>query len=218
MNKQEWYEKAVYPAAKVGSPLLSHTPLLTVTPATSPTQVPYLVYGGTKLQPGDAPSADAVGIPESLVILEFLADAFPHAALLPADAVLRAKARLFTHTVDATLLPVVFGFLFLGTPLDALVRALDGVQRLLPPAGGFAVGPWSIADAALAPLLVRVDLFLRLAPFTIAGVAQEAAEALQTPRFARLQKYKADLMARESMAKTWDEVSERGERGVGVGC
>ncbi|KAI0753113.1 hypothetical protein C8Q80DRAFT_1267551 [Daedaleopsis nitida] len=183
VNKQEWYEKAVYPAAKV----------------------PYLVYGGKKLQPEDSPSPDAVGIPESLVILEFLADAFPDAALLPADPVLRAKARLFYQAVETKLLPAYFGFLFLGAPVDAFLGALDGIQQLLPPDGGFAVGQWSIADAAFMPLLVRLDVMLKLAPFTIASVAQQAAEALQTPRFARIQKYKADNMARASMAKTWDE-------------
>ena len=48
---------------------------------------------------------------------------------------------------------------------------------------------------------------LKLNPPTLKeGVAEQVAEALRSPRFARLHKYLSDNAARPSMAKTWDEV------------
>ncbi|KAI0703264.1 thioredoxin-like protein [Earliella scabrosa] len=186
-DKPEWYEKKVYPAAKV----------------------PYLIYGGKTLQPDEAPSPDAVKVPESLVILEFLADVFPNSGLLPADPALRARARLFYQAVDSKFLPAFFAFFFLKAPLDALLGALQGMQSLLPEEG-FAVGEWSIADATFTPLLMRLNLFLTVSPFTLKEeVIKQAVEALRSPRFARLQKYLEDNMARPSMAKTWDEDAVR---------
>ena len=172
-------------------------------------QVPYLIYGGKTLQPDEAPSPDAVKVPESLVILEFLADVFPNSGLLPADPALRARARLFYQAVDSKFLPAFFAFFFLKAPLDALLGALQGMQSLLPEEG-FAVGEWSIADATFTPLLMRLNLFLTVSPFTLKEeVIKQAVEALRSPRFARLQKYLEDNMARPSMAKTWDEVSKQ---------
>ena len=63
-------------------------------------QIPAITYGGPKGKP-DEPSPESFKLRESLVILEFLADLFPEAGLLPTDPVLRAKARLFANDVDA---------------------------------------------------------------------------------------------------------------------
>ncbi|KAI9061581.1 glutathione transferase omega class [Trametes sanguinea] len=184
MNKEEWYEKMVNPAGG---------------------KVPFLVYGGPKLHPGEAPSADAVKIPESRVILEFLADIFPTAHLLPKDPVLRARARLFITTVDTKLIKALVGFLFLRAPLEDLLAVFEELQAALPPTG-FAVGEWSIADACLIPVLLRVRSLLENAMGHYpAEVAKEGVDALRSPRFARLQQYYEDVMARPSTAKTWDE-------------
>ncbi|KAI0699162.1 thioredoxin-like protein [Cerioporus squamosus] len=184
-DKPEWYEQKVN--VGVG-------------------KVPYLVYGGPKLNPGDAPSPDTVQIPESLVINEFLADIFPDAHLLPADPGLRAKARLFAQYIDTKFLPAFAGFLFgLGTPVEGLLAVMEGLQRMLP-AEGFAVGEWSIADAAAMPLLMRLNRILELGSPTIKeGAAAQVIQALSSPRFARIQKYVADNTARPSMARTWDQ-------------
>ena len=97
--------------------------------------MPYLVYGGAKLNPDEAPSADAVGIPDSLVILEFLADLYPNAGLLPADLALRAKARLFAHAVEPKFIPAFVGFLFMGMPHAALLAVVDTIaSRVISPA------------------------------------------------------------------------------------
>ena len=170
-------------------------------------QVPYLVYGGTKLSPDEAPSADAVGIPDSLVILEFLADLFPAARLLPADPIQRAQARLFAAFVEKKLLPAWFPSIFMGAPTDGVFAVLDEIQRKLPPTTGFLFGEWSIADAAVLPILLRMEHIWRLKPFMIReGEADKALEIFNSPRFARLRQYLADNKKRESVAKTWVEV------------
>ncbi|KAI9061580.1 glutathione transferase omega class [Trametes sanguinea] len=184
MDKEEWYEEKVNPAGG---------------------KVPILIYGGPKLHPGDEPSADAIRIPESVVILEFLADSFPAARLLPEDPVLRARVRLFIVAVDAKLQVALMGFIFLGASLDSTLAVLEEFQAMLQPTG-FVVGEWSIADATFVPILARLYLVLEtgLGNFT-PEVAQEALEALRSPRFERLQQYWDDITARPSMAKTWNE-------------
>ncbi|CDO72824.1 hypothetical protein BN946_scf185002.g9 [Trametes cinnabarina] len=186
MNKEGWYEEKVNPAGG---------------------KVPLLVYGGRELRPDEAPSAEAVKIPESLVILEFLADLFPDANLLPTDPVLRARIRLWNTSVDAKLPKGLLGFLFLGEPLESILGLLEEFQAMLPPTG-FVAGEWSIADAAFIPILARLRLMLEtgLGNFT-PEVAQAGVEALHSPRFARLQRYYEDIAARPSMSKTWNEVS-----------
>ena len=126
--------------------------------------MPYLVYGGAKLNPDEAPSADAVGIPDSLVILEFLADLFPAARLLPADPIQRAQARLFAAFVEKKLLPAWFPSIFMGAPTDGVFVVLDEIQRKLPPTAGFLFGEWSIADASFLPGYLRMLLVLEINP------------------------------------------------------
>ncbi|KAI0327598.1 hypothetical protein GY45DRAFT_1347646 [Cubamyces sp. BRFM 1775] len=184
MAKEEWYEKKVNPAGG---------------------KVPLLVYGGPELHPNEEPTADSVKITESIIILEFLADIFPEAHLLPVDPVLRARARLFCVAVDTKLLRPFMGFHFMGVPLDALLSVLEEFQAMLPPTG-FVVGRWSIADAAIAPLLTRLFMALKynLGTFT-PEVAKQGLEAFESPRFDRLRQYYKDLVGRPSMSKTWDE-------------
>ena len=171
-------------------------------------QVPYLVYGGPELHPDEAPAPDAVKIPESLIINEFLADLLPSAELLPADPALRAKARLFAQTVDSAFIPAFVGFIFMGAPVEGLYAVLEKLQGFLSPEGGFVAGKWSIADAAFAPFIMRLESVLSLNPPTIQtpGLASQVLEVLRSERFARLQQWKRDIVARPSMAKTYDEV------------
>lgn len=177
-------------------------------------QVPLLVYGGPKLQPDEAPSVDAVKIPESLVILEFLADIFPDAHLLPSDAVLRARVRLFNAALDAKLFQPFITFLF-GRGAGDLLAGLEDIQALLPPTG-YVVGEWSIADAAVMPLLTRIRMALRYALGMLDPAAtKEALDIFESPKFARLHQYIDENMARPSMVKTWDEVRTY-NRNVGI--
>ena len=173
---------------------------------TASLQVPYLVYGGPKLKPDEAPAPDTVRLPESLVILEFLADIFPSAKLLPTDPALRAKARLFIQAVETKFIPGFRDFFYKDNAVDAFLCVIEGLQRMLP-SEGYVVGEWSIADAAFTPFLMLVNALLNSNPPNLReGVAQQVIEALHSPRFARLDKYLSDNVARPSMAKTWDEV------------
>lgn len=95
--------------------------------------------------------------------------------------------------------------------MDALIGALQLIQGMLPESG-YAIGEWSIADATFIPFLLRLDCLLRnrhvFGPWP--GRTEEelktVLDALDSPRFARLQKYLQDNMSRPSMAVTWDEV------------
>ena len=80
------------------------------------------------------PAPGTVRLPESLIILEYLADVFPDAGLLPADPALRAKARLFAQTVETKFIPAFVGFLFMGAPVPAILGAVEALQSLLPEA------------------------------------------------------------------------------------
>ncbi|KAI1785070.1 hypothetical protein LXA43DRAFT_1066230 [Ganoderma leucocontextum] len=187
INKPDWFAEKVYPTVA---------------------KVPYLVYGGPKLQPGDSPSPDLPQLGESLVILEFLADTFPEARLLPSDPFLRAKVRLFCHAVEEKYNPAFVGFFLKQAPKEPLLDALEHIQGLLP-STGFAVGEWSIADAAFLPVYLRTLTALEVNLATLApGSAAEVSATLSgSPKFARIRKYLEESMARPSVAKTWDPVS-----------
>ncbi|KAI0360289.1 thioredoxin-like protein [Trametes cingulata] len=182
LNKPDWYQKKVNPTGRI----------------------PVLVYGGPELHEDEEPSPEAEILTESLVILEFLADVFPDARLLPTDPILRARARLFSQTVETTLQPF-FSFIFLDAPAETVLSALENLQSMLPPTG-FVAGDWSIADAAFVPILIRLELYLKngLGAFK-PEVGKEALEAFESPRFARLRQYLEDNKARPSMAKTFEE-------------
>ncbi len=94
----------------------------------------------------EAPSPEAKTISESRMILDFLVDLFPN--LLPEDPLLRAKARFFIETADEKFTKAFFSFVFTRGSVDEILAAVEEMQALLP-AAGFAVGQWSIADAAL---------------------------------------------------------------------
>ena len=174
-------------------------------------QVPYVVCGGPKLQPADSPSADLPQFGESLVILEFLVDTFPEAKLLPTDPFQRAKARLFYRAVEETYRSAFREIFFKQAPKEVLYDAVEHMQGLLPPSGGFAVGEWSIADAAFLPNYLRMLAILELnhamSQFAPGAAAEMVATLRESPRFARMQKYVEESMARSSVKKTWDPVS-----------
>ena len=195
-------------AHRQGDPTPPFPPPLRPHTAARPPQVPYLVYGGDQLQPGDAPLPPLLQLPESLAILEFLADLLPEARLLPADPIARARARFFAQMVDTKLVPAFVGVAFMGAPVEGLFAAIGALQAMLPAEGGWVCGErWSIADAMFMPFVMRIEVMLEQNLPTMApGVAERALEVLRSERFARFQQYKKDTVARPSMMKTWDEV------------
>ncbi|KAI8971297.1 hypothetical protein BD414DRAFT_500867 [Trametes punicea] len=189
-NKPEWYAPKVNPASKV----------------------PAIAYGGPDVPP-DQPSPESVKLAESLILVEFVADLFPHSAILPTDPVRRAKARFFVDGVSTKWVPKWHSFLQGKTSVDDLYEAVEYLQGLLPEQG-YAVGEYSLADIAITPFLARarVALLNDLGGYP-AGEGPRVLEALTSGsgRFARFGKYFSDLLARESFKATFDEayITER---------
>ncbi|PIL26864.1 transporter [Ganoderma sinense ZZ0214-1] len=190
-NKPEWYAPKVNPASKV----------------------PAIAYGGPET-PSDDPSPQSTKLAESLILVEFIADLFPSAGLLPSDPVQRARARFFTDAVGTKLTPAWHAYLQGKGSVDALYDAIAFLQALLPPGDGFAVGAYSVADIAITPFLARA----RVALLHDVGAYPEGEgkKVLETltggeGKFARFGKYFNDLLARESFKATFDEayIAER---------
>lgn len=139
-----------------------------------------------------------------MVILEFLAEVFPDVPLLPADPLLRAKARTFVEVYRNYVSSEYLSAFFLGKPIEGVLKALDTLQAALPPDGGFAAGEWSIAEAAVAPFIARLFLFLRvgLGSYT-EEQGQTLRDTLASPKFARLVQWVQDVHERPSFKKTW---------------
>ncbi|GBE89240.1 glutathione S-transferase C-terminal-like protein [Sparassis crispa] len=181
-NKPDWYAPLVNPASKV----------------------PAIAYGGPAVA-ADQPSPKSTKLTESLVLIEFVADSFPDGHLLPADPVLRAKARFFIDVVSTKFVPAWSAFVSGKGTADAFVSATEQVTALLPETG-FAVGEYSTADIAVTPFLARALTALKndlgLYP---AGEGKKLYDLFHTPRFERLQKYWRDVSSRPSFKATFDE-------------
>ncbi|TBU28192.1 hypothetical protein BD311DRAFT_797354 [Dichomitus squalens] len=168
--------------------------------------VPAFTYGGPSVPP-DQPSPESAKLSESLVLVEFLADLRPDAGLIPSDPELRARARLFIVQAHETLHHAFRGFFFRGERTDSIIPSLEAFQALLAPSG-FAVGPWSIADIAVAPMMIR---FMRLSGYEIGkypmGEGKKLLKALAEPKFARFMQYYDMLWRRPSIQASWDELA-----------
>ncbi|EJF67352.1 hypothetical protein DICSQDRAFT_46340, partial [Dichomitus squalens LYAD-421 SS1] len=175
------YVKNVYPAGKV----------------------PLMVYGGIESFPAGKLLPGSAVITESLVILEFLADLYPDARLLPEDPVKRSQARIFMNTLNLRMTDDIAKKHTSTCYLDLL----EALQATMPEVG-YVVGEWSIANAALLPFLLwmsvivktRVGYYVRL--HNVEHVKAEWA----SPRFARLPQHYDQSIARPSTSVTWDEV------------
>lgn len=183
-NKPEWYAPKVNPASKV----------------------PAVAFGGPKV-PADQPAPESTKIAESLVLLEFVSDLYPSANLLPKDPVLRAKARFFIDAVSTRFNPAHGSVLRGNGSLEDLIKAFENIQALLPPAGGFAVGEWSIADAAWTPFVARMFVALKndLGTYPIGEGPKALETILSSPKLERFQRYWKEVSARPSFAATFDE-------------
>jgi len=160
--------------------------------------IPAIAYGS---QPApDQPSSTSVKISESLVIVEFIADLYPHAKLVPSDPVQRAKARTFAAASLATL------GLFDNTDLESIFTVFDQLQALLQDGAAFAIGDeFTIADISIAPHLGRVETWLENEYFgkydksTVAKVQ----ELYKGPKYDKLREYSRRLRERPSVKKTF---------------
>jgi len=126
--------------------------------------------------------ADGVAIPDSIVILQYLEDRYPERPLLPADPLGRARARLLHDRVTALLGPHLLK-LARGTPDEqaqaggAVRAALETLEKEAPERG-FLAGAYSIADIALASLVLKLPAALRPSGLGLTRLARwEAAVA-----------------------------------------
>ncbi|KAI0353569.1 thioredoxin-like protein [Trametes cingulata] len=167
-------------------------------------KVPALLYGGPPAPPED-PSPEALRLFESAVLLEFIADLFPNAGLLPSDPVLREKARFFTYKLNETIFAALGVWLTNADAGEQLLDLLATLQGLLPPEG-YVAGEWSIADAAFAPVVaVSVEVIAKTgwgAYVRIRG--DKVLEEYTSPRFARLREYMRINMERPSFRTSLD--------------
>ncbi|KAN0130518.1 hypothetical protein V8E53_011604 [Lactarius tabidus] len=184
-NKPDWYATRVNPASKV----------------------PAVVYGSPKSDP-ENPTPESAKIAESLVLLEFVADLYPDSGLLPKDPVERARVRFFIDAFSTKVLPHGFAFVLRGEAPDAFLNGVAEIQDLLPPGDAqFAVGDhFTIADAAIAPFLCRWELHLKndLGKFAEGTGPRVYGELFRSERFARLQKYYANISGRDSFKNSFD--------------
>ncbi|OCH83753.1 hypothetical protein OBBRIDRAFT_799631 [Obba rivulosa] len=188
MNKPSWFVAQVNPIA----------------------QVPAMTYGGPDVPP-EQPSPDSIKLRESQLLLQFVADLFPEARLIPEDPVLRAKVRFFMDIVRTKFVPAWYGHFRGGKPAEPFIGALEELQALLPPSG-FVVGEWSIADIAFVTILARAEIILELDhPLSgwSDGEGEMIIDMLHGHRFARLAQYHRDLVERPSFKSTFDNVNHR---------
>jgi len=181
-NKPEWYAPQVNPASKV----------------------PAVAYGGPSVDPSQ-PSPESEKIAESPVLLEFVADI--SGKLLPTDPLPRARVRFFIDAVANSFLPTLWASALRGEPVENVLAAVEKIQALLP-SDGFAIGPeFTIADAAIAPFLTRLEIILKNDFGAFAeGAGKKAYETLESdPKFARYRKYYSDIKARDSFKETFHE-------------
>ena len=183
-NKPEWYAPKVNPASKV----------------------PAIAYGGPKTDPTN-PSPESVKIAESLILLEFIADLYPHSGLLPSDPVKRAHIRFAIDIFSTKVLPANFGTLWRGESPETLYSALLALQEHIslhanPFLGGDKI---SIADAAFAPFIARLDSQLKN---DVGGFAEGQGpkihnEIFKSERFSVFQKYAQALLEREAVKSSF---------------
>ena len=165
-----------------------------------------MTYGGPPSAP-ESPSLESTKLTESLALIEFIADLRPTSGLLPASPVERARMRRFCLQLDLNVVAPWHALIRGGSP-DALFDVFEGIQNLLPETAGFAVGAWSLADVAFAPVLLRFETAMKheIGLYPV-GEGMRALETLKSPRFARLARYLEDVKARPSVKATFNEAS-----------
>ncbi|KAF8429442.1 hypothetical protein L210DRAFT_3418782, partial [Boletus edulis BED1] len=178
-------------------------------------KIPVLTYGGPDVPP-EEPSPLSFKLTESFVILEFLADLFPNASLLPpvSDPTARARARFFIDAVARHIETPMFDIAKdVPGAFERMVEGLETVQALLPDpeaAGGeYAMGKvFTNADCAIAPILGTIEVATRTGLGRLKPeVTKKLEEMLAETKFDRLSRYKKALWERESVKKVLDMVS-----------
>jgi len=125
---------------------------------------------------------------ESNIINEYIDDRFPHPQLMPADPVMRARARLFLfrfeHELFSNIEAIQKGTQKQGDKGRAVIR--DNLTQIAPvfTKQKFMLGEeFTMLDVAIAPLLWRLDLYGVSLPKTCAPLMKYAERLFSRPAF-----------------------------------
>jgi glutathione S-transferase len=150
-----------------------------------------------------------VKIAESLVLIEFVNDLAPEKGLLPTDPVKRAKARFFIEAFSSKFGAPWFAAISKGEDPSAILPALDTLIELLPKdPNAYAVGEFSLADAAVIPFLARAFAALKNDVGSYdEGKRKALYDIIQGEvKYERLRQYYALVSSRDSFQSTFFEV------------
>jgi RNA polymerase-associated protein len=125
---------------------------------------------------------------ESLIVMEYLDERFPHPPLLPIDPVGRANARLFMYRVDrdwyAWMREIRAGDAETAERArNALVESLVAVAPIFRANRFFMSDEFSLVDCCVAPLLWRLPVLELELPATASPVTEYAARMFEWPSF-----------------------------------
>ena len=99
------------------------------------------------------------------------------------------------------------GALGRGEDPEGVLKAIETIQKLLPEEG-YAVGEWSIADAAVTPFFARAEVAFKneIGKYEEGKGKATWAKHETDEKYARFRKYFADLKSRESFKETFHPV------------
>jgi len=140
------------------------------------------------------------------VILEFLADTYPEAKLMPTDPVQRARVRFFIEAVTAKYIPAYTAWVYDREPQAAenLLKAIESLQGLLSDAG-YAVGDsYTTADISITPFIHRLyhSIEYDIGKFPV-GSGPKLGESLKDLKYAKFTAYASVVTARPVARETW---------------
>jgi RNA polymerase-associated protein len=125
---------------------------------------------------------------ESLIVMEYLDERFPHPPLLPVDPVGRANARLFIHRIDVDWYQRMRA-IRMGDAAEAETARKELIESLVAVAPIFAANrffmsdEFSLVDCCVAPMLWRLPVLELELPAAASPVTEYAARIFEWPSF-----------------------------------
>lgn len=125
---------------------------------------------------------------ESLIIMEYLDERFPHPPLLPVDPVARANARLFMYRIDRDWYGMMRRIVYGEAAAQAQARAelTSSLAESAPIFGAnrfFMNDEFSLVDCFVAPLLWRLPVLRIDLPAAASAVREYQARLFEWPAF-----------------------------------
>ncbi len=125
---------------------------------------------------------------ESNIINEYIDDRFPHPQLMPADPVLRARARLFLHRFEQELFCYIDAVESRERKVAEKARTIIGdnltmIAPIFEKQKFILADDYSMLDVAIAPLLWRLDHYGIKLPKKAAPLLKYAERLFSRPLF-----------------------------------